>query len=110
MNGERRTLSLVLRTGVAVSFVLLALGLILAAGNPAPEVLQPAVPGELVHGIAGGDSSSLIHAGLLVLMLTPFSRVLVMMVYFARRSEVPFLVVTIGVLFLLVGTVVARLF
>lgn len=107
---ERTLLSVVLRTGVVVSFLLLAAGLALSTGQPAPEILQPESPGGLVRGAARGEAVSMIHLGLLVLMLTPFSRVLVLLVQFARGREAPFLVATIGVLFLLIATVAARLF
>lgn len=107
---ERRVLALVMRTGVLVSFVLLAIGLAFSAGSPAPDLLTPGSPMDVVRGMGEGDAASWIHAGLLVLMLTPFSRVVVLLLYFGKSRDFPFLGVSIGVLLLLVGTVVARLF
>lgn len=82
MRAQGSITSTVLLSGVVLSFLLLA------AGTAA----------HLRDAAAGGN---LIQAGLVVLIATPFVRILVLMFEFLRRGEVAFVMMGIGVLLLL---------
>jgi uncharacterized membrane protein len=96
-----------LRAGVWSSATLMIAGLLLAwlsAGslrmpkeNPHPaEVLRNLLSGSL-------DPITLIFAGLLVLMLTPFLRVLTAAIGFAAEKDTPFVIVALIVFAMLLG-------
>lgn len=92
-------LGIVLRTGVAVSGALVAigLGLFLVGGHGGPASLDDALgrngevqaisPMAIVDGLRAGSSSAFILAGLLVLILTPTARVFVTFVIFLKQRE-----------------------
>lgn len=105
MSPERRRVSRTLRTGVFASFLLLTAGLARALFEEPAARLHPSGVAELPQALLALDAGALIHAGLLVLMLTPFLRIVVLTIHFARTGERPFVLVTIGVICLLIGTV-----
>ena len=84
-HATERTLGRLLSIGTRLSTLVLTLGLILA----------------LLH--AGGVSSWLLHAGLVVLMATPVARVAVSVLTFAFQREWRFVVFTVIVLLLLIS-------
>lgn len=110
MMRERTYVSNVLRTGVLLSFVLLVGGLVASMFEQAAAVLTPASPGLLIGAALRLDSTALIHLGLLVLMLTPVARVVVLVAHFVSEREVPFALVSMGVLCLVIAAVVVGLF
>lgn len=101
---ESRLVAIVLRLGVGVSAALLLAGVILGLAAPPGEHLHVSSVRAIVPSLRSLEPSSLIHAGLLMLMLTPIARVVAVLVEFIRRRELPFVLVSIGVLLLLVMT------
>ena len=96
-SGERRAapspvledrLGHLLSAGVIVSTLLFAVGLAIDV---------------VAHGVL---SMSLLHAGLIVLMATPFARVAVSVVEYARERDWLFAALTLAVLAVLVATLV----
>lgn len=101
MNG----VAVALRLGVTVSFLLLTIGVGCAIGADAAPALRPDSVRELLRGLAAFEPSALIHAGLLVLLATPFARVVALVAQFARERDRPFVAVSFGVLLLLITTI-----
>ena len=105
---ERR-IGLLLRAGVAVSSVLMAAGLLLAAFQPAqPTVDYNPTLKELLLGLASGQANEytaglLMFAGLVALMLTPFLRVLAALFAFLAEKDWRFVGVATVVFCILVG-------
>jgi uncharacterized membrane protein len=91
---------------VAISFVLVLVGLFQAMLQPQPLIVPSPAPGEIASGIRAGSPAATVMAGLLVLMLTPFARVLVLGFEFARQREGPFVAISIVVLLLLITSIV----
>ena len=103
----------VLRLGVLGSASLMIAGLLLAwftTGSIQPPSENPS-PGEVLRNLFAGslDPATLIFAGLLVLMLTPFVRVLTAAVGFAVEKDKPFVAVALVVFTMLVGELVFSL-
>ncbi len=103
----------VLRLGVWGSAGLMIAGLVLAwfstgAIQPPPE--NPS-PGEVLRNLVAGplDPATLIFAGLLLLMLTPFARVLTAAVGFAAEKDKPFVAVALVVFSMLLAELVFSL-
>ena len=97
----------VLRTGVWSSAGLMIVGLLLAwfsAGSIQPPSENPA-PGQVLRNMLSGsfDPVTLIFAGLLLLMLTPFVRVLTAAVGFAAEKDTPFVIVALVVFAMLLA-------
>jgi len=85
-----------------MSFSLLVLGVMLQYVQPRPTgLLQPANPARVIATAVRGNAISIIHLGVLLLMLTPLARVLILMLEFFRNREMSFAIISIGVLFLL---------
>ena len=111
---ERR-IGLLLRAGVAVSSVLMAAGLLLAAFQPAqPAAEHNPTLKELLIGLASGQMSEstallLMIAGLVVLMLTPFLRVLAALFAFLAEKDWRFVGVATIVFCILVGQLIYSL-
>ena len=97
--------SATLIAGVSISFVLIIAGLALAISRPIGLSVSTPPPSDLVKAISDGDPASLITAGIFVLMLTPFARVLVLLDEFARARESSFVVISIVVLCLLITSI-----
>lgn len=110
MTRERMLVSTTLRGGVFASFALLAAGVVMSAFDPPAALIVPAPLAPLIAGAVRFDSTALIHLGLLVLMLTPFTRVAVLAAHFIRDRELPFALMSIGVLCLLTAAVVVGVF
>jgi len=103
----------VLRLGVLGSASLMIAGLLLAwftTGSIQPPSENPS-PGEVLRNLFAGslDPATLIFAGLLVLVLTPFVRVLTAAVGFAVEKDKPFVAVALVVFTMLVGELVFSL-
>ena len=60
-------------------------------------------------GLAGLDGSALIHAGIVLLLLTPVARVAALLVEYAARRERLFAMVSFGILLLLAASLVLGL-
>jgi uncharacterized membrane protein len=108
-----RWIGRVLRLGVWSSAGLMVAGLLLAwfsAGSIQPPAENPS-PGEVLRNLLAGslDPVTLIFAGLLLLMLTPFVRVLTAAVGFAAEKDKPFVAVALVVFTMLLGELVFSL-
>lgn len=101
---DSRAVALTLRTGVLVSAFFLLAGIILGIGRGGVHPLDASDLSAVPAKIAAFDAEAMIHLGLLILMLTPIARVIAVLIEFARRREVAFVLVSIGVLLLLVMT------
>ncbi len=105
-------ISTLLRWGVRVSLALILTGAVLgftigAAFNGSVTQLtsgsaafQPGVSW-LVHGLASGQATALIVLGLLLLIATPFLRVLLSLAFFAKQGDRVYVLITASVLTLL---------
>lgn len=103
----------VLRLGVWGSAGLMIAGLVIAwftTGSLQQPSENPS-PGEILRNMLSGsfDPVTLIFAGLLLLMLTPFVRVLTAAVGFAVERDRPFVVVALVVFAMLLGELVFSL-
>lgn len=102
-----RWISWTLRLGVCSSAALMVAGLLIAwlsAGSLHLPAENPP-PGEVFHQLLSGsvDAMTLIFAGLLLLMLTPFLRVLTAAIAFAVEKDGAFVIVALIVLAMLLG-------
>lgn len=106
MSPGGRAVSLTLRAGVGLSALLLVAGIVASFWNAPGALVTPrglaALPGDIVRL----RSDALIHAGLLLLMLTPLARVVVVTWNFVQRRESSFAWISVGVLLLLIGTTI----
>lgn len=86
-----------LLAGVATSVAVMLVGLVLAvaAGDGLPHGAVPAA--RLPGALAGGDAAAWLTLGLLVLVATPFVRVLGSLVAFAREGDRRYVLVTAAV-------------
>ncbi|MFN2443475.1 MAG: DUF1634 domain-containing protein [Thermoanaerobaculia bacterium] len=94
--------SWVLRIGVLTSAAFLIAGLI--DGIVAPDPVTWISPATLIpdlRDLRHLKTGSLVHAGLMILLLTPISRVVVLIFQFARERDRAFFLMSVGVLFLL---------
>jgi uncharacterized membrane protein len=80
----------VLRLGSRVSTALLAAGVLMLLAMPSAPI-----------------GSVLVHAGLIVVLATPLARVALSMIGFAEKRDWPFVLMTLAVLAVLAGSVVA---
>jgi uncharacterized membrane protein len=84
------------------------LGRLLAIGVIVSTILFAA--GLAIAVVAGGSlSTGLLHAGLIVLMATPFARVVVSVVEYVRERDWFFAATTLAVLAVLVATLVVAI-
>ena len=90
-----------LLTGVSVSAILLAAGLliVLVRGTPRPEVAPPL--SEMLHQAFMANGVDLLYLGLLLLMITPVARVMMLVYGYARVGWWRFALVSLLVLSLL---------
>ena len=103
----------VLRLGVWGSAGLMIAGLLLAwfsTGSVQPPSENPS-PSQVLRSLLAGslDPVTLIFAGLLLLMLTPYVRVLTAAVGFAAEKDRPFVAVALVVFAMLLGELVFSL-
>jgi uncharacterized membrane protein len=103
-----RAISRILWGGVLLSTVLLVLGLGLLlvrdASNPDTGPFRLSVPG-LLAGLLALDPYAVIALGLFVLILTPFTRVLISIGSFVQERDSAFVAMTLFVLVVLVASV-----
>ncbi len=95
-------ISRVLVVGLLVAVVLLVVGVVLALARPGMSVIQETSIKDIPGEIAAGDPSGFLQLGLVVLLLTPFARVLALGVAYARRRRWLFLGISALVAILLV--------
>jgi len=102
--------SVVLRSGVFISAAVIAFGILLlvahglkGVGNDLGAVGNyPHAFGQVFSGVARLDPISVITLGLLLVILTPVTRVAVSIVAFAMEKDWRYVVITAVVLFVLV--------
>jgi len=106
-----RATSITLSLGVAISFVLLIVGIMEELRRPGSSVNAMSFENRssILSSIVRGEPIATLHLGLLVLMLTPLTRVVVMIIEFARHREFSFVAISTGVLFLLMISIVVGL-
>lgn len=107
---ERAT-GMILRVGVVTAAALVAAGgvvYLVRAGSKLPEYSTFSIslsayrsPLAIVRGVFDGHPTALIEAGLLILVLTPVSRVVFALFAFALRRDVMFVVFSLIVLAIL---------
>ncbi len=100
-------ISFILRGGVVVSGVIIAIGVLLyymraAAGMGLPVDTIPHTLPMVAHGLATGDPLSIIALGLLLLLLTPVMRVAVSIGAFAIERDWRYVAITAIVLAILI--------
>jgi len=101
-------ISFVLRGGVLLSAVIIALGVVLfyarylAAGGRISQVTYPHTVAAVFAGLGHGDPLAVIALGLLVLLLTPVLRVLVSVVTFALERDWRYTGITLLVFIILI--------
>jgi uncharacterized membrane protein len=82
-----KVISKVLVVGLLTAVFLLVVGAVLAVAHPGSASVQMSaikdIPGQLVNG----EPAGFLQLGLLVLLLTPFARVLALAVVFAGRRQ-----------------------
>ena len=90
--------SLVLRAGMVLSMSVLLLGLVLfilsPGGNPEADMGLE----EMINGIANGDPVAVIDLGIILLILTPLTRVLTTLVIFVIDRQPRFILASLLVL------------
>ncbi len=109
-------MSVVLRTGVLVSAVIVCLGLALLAVKGLPRDLRidaaisfPRSLSAVMAGLVALDPASVVMLGLATLIATPFARVAVSIVAFALERDWRYVIITALVLAVLVmGLVVGK--
>jgi uncharacterized membrane protein len=98
MDPVERIVSRVLGIGIAISLVLMLVGLVLglASGDGMPTHVVSL--GDLVSGLGEPDAAAYLSLGLLALIATPFVRVAGCIVAFALEGDRRYVVVTAVVL------------
>ena len=94
MDAVERMVSRVLVIGIAVSVVLMAIGLVLGAlaGEGIPGGVTAV--GDLAHGLVTLDPGAYLSLGLITLIATPFVRVGGSIVAFAREHDRRYVAIT----------------
>lgn len=94
--------SWVLRIGVLASAAFLIAGLVDAILAPDPAAwISPSTLIADLRNLPFLRTVSLVHAGLVILLLTPILRVIALLFQFARERDRAFVLMSLGVLFLL---------
>lgn len=115
----QRLMGRMLRVGVALSSFSMALGLLFAAlqSTPVPtpdrnpslgELLSQILSGQLT-GMTGSSATTLMFTGLVLLMFTPFVRVITALIVFQKERDRRFTMIASIVFLMLVGQVVYSL-
>ena len=95
-----------LRTGVAISAVFLIAALVDTIVTPdAVATVRPTGLASALRGIFRFETGSLVHVGIVVLLLTPIARLLAVATEFSIRRETSFVLISVGVLLLLGASV-----
>lgn len=101
-----RLIFYVLRGGVVLAVVLIAIGLFLGLLNPDALPRRPADPGSILSGLLQMSPVGFIALGVIVMMLTPVIRVLLsVMAYLIERDPMYVLITAIVFVNLMVGIV-----
>jgi len=97
MDAVERTVRWVLLAGVGMSVALMSAGLVLGLldGSAFPRAVAPL--GGLLRGLAALEPGAYLSLGLIVLVATPFVRVVGSLIAFAREPDVRFVLVTAAV-------------
>ena len=106
MDPLERTVQRVLQAGVAVSFTLMLVGIVLAVVRGEALAAHVVSPGDLWAGLVALDSAAYISLGLIVLIATPFVRVAGSLVAFLRLRDRRYALVTAAVLAVMCVSVV----
>lgn len=97
-----RNASGVLLGGVVLSCFFLIAGLVrYAMHRDAVGSLHPMQMRQLGEGLWAAEPVALIHAGLIILMITPIARIVILMVEFLRERRFTFALISFGVLLLI---------
>ena len=91
--------------GVTAAAAMMAVGLARIPWVDHAADVVPRAPGELLDGVLATDPAAWTAAGCVVLMATPFLRVLLLAGAFARRGRVAFALASLGVLGILAAAV-----
>jgi uncharacterized membrane protein len=116
---SQRVMSRILRVGVTISSVFMTAGLLIAAVHPSPVPLPERNPslGELIRQLFSGQLTSmtgaaaptLMFTGLVLLMFTPFLRVVTTFFVFWKERDGRFMAIASVVFLLLAAQVVYSL-
>ena len=80
-------ISRVLVVGLLAAVALLVVGAVLSAVQPGKAVIHASTVTKIPGQIAAGEASGFLQLGLIVLLLTPFARVLALGAVFAGRRQ-----------------------
>lgn len=80
-------ISRVLVVGLLAAVALLIVGAILTVARPGAPVIHVTSVGDIPHELAAGQPGAFFQLGLIVLLLTPFARVVALGVAFAGRRQ-----------------------
>jgi uncharacterized membrane protein len=104
----RTAIAWVLRIGSWVSTLVMALGLLILLGHgptnfsSAEQALEP---GYLLRHAFQGEPVALASLGILLLLLTPVLRIVVAAVSFGLERDAKYVLVSLGVLAIIVGSI-----
>jgi uncharacterized membrane protein len=109
MPNERlnRTMHRVLVTGMVLSFVTLVLGLTMYALNPTEGTTLPL--DKIVDGIVHGNPIAVIDLGIVLLIATPFVRIIAAGISFGLEKDYRFMGIAVFVLAMIILAVFIRL-
>ncbi|HEY3421204.1 MAG TPA: DUF1634 domain-containing protein [Methanomassiliicoccales archaeon] len=109
MASERmnRTMHLVLVSGMMLSFTIMTIGLVMYAFAPAEGTTMALdrIPG----GVIGGDPIAVIDLGIVILIATPFVRILAAGITFGMEKDYRFVGISLFVLAMIILAVFIRL-
>ncbi|HKE00142.1 MAG TPA: DUF1634 domain-containing protein [Planctomycetota bacterium] len=98
---ESPVAALVTLGGVTAAAAIMAVGLVRLAWTAEPVDAVPLAVGALLRGVREVDPAAWTAVGCVVLMATPFLRVLLLAFTFARRRRAPFAIAAVAVLAIL---------
>jgi uncharacterized membrane protein len=109
MANERmnRTMYLVLVSGMALSFCIMIVGLVLYALAPTEGTTLPL--DRMLEGIGRGDPIAIIDLGIVILIATPFVRILAAGITFGMEKDYRFVGISVFVLLMIVLAIFIRL-
>lgn len=96
-----RTLYIVLRGGMVLSLVTMLLGLFLFVISPGYSE-DPIAIEDLVPELSAGNPVAIIEIGILMLIATPFLRIMAALSVFAYEKDVKFVLISMLVLFVVI--------
>lgn len=97
--------SLVLRSGMVISMVVLLLGILMFALSPNGHVEIDMSLGDIAAGILEGNPIAVIDLGIILLIATPLTRVLTTLVIFVADGEPRFILASLLVLGIIAAAV-----